>query len=103
MLGSLEGRFCGWFALEQAPGRIGRGLKTAERRCKELTAARAEQAIAAIFREHLKCEVIYTSNGVYTPDGGIDFVLVNSERGLEYAFQVCCLSRACSGGFCLLV
>ena len=32
--------------------------------------------------------MFYTSNGVYSKDGGIDFVLVNSEKGIECAFQV---------------
>jgi len=55
---------------------------------KELSAGRAEQLIAEVFKEHLNCEVIYTTNGVYSPDGGIDFVLINSNAGIEYAFQV---------------
>jgi hypothetical protein len=55
---------------------------------KDLSAGRAEELVAAVFKEYLDCEVIYTSNGVYAPDGGIDFVLVNSDRGIEYAFQV---------------
>jgi hypothetical protein len=55
---------------------------------KDLTAGRAEQLIASIFKAHLDCEIIYTTNGVYTPDGGIDFVLVNSNSGIEYAFQL---------------
>lgn len=41
-----------------------------------------------MFREHLDCEIIYVTNGVYAPDGGIDFVLINTQNGLEYAFQV---------------
>jgi hypothetical protein len=55
---------------------------------KDLTAGHAEQLIASIFKAHLDCDIIYTTNGVYTPDGGIDFVLVNSKSGIEYAFQV---------------
>ena len=53
-----------------------------------LSPSKAEQIIADIFKEHLDCEVRYTSNGVYSPDGGIDFVLVNTTSGIEYAFQV---------------
>ena len=53
-----------------------------------LSPARAEAIVADIFREHLDCEIRYTSNGVYAPDGGIDFVLVNTSIGIEYAFQV---------------
>lgn len=55
---------------------------------KELTAERAETLIADVFKQFLNCEVIYTTNGVYAPDGGIDFVLINTTDGIEYAFQV---------------
>jgi hypothetical protein len=55
---------------------------------KHITPGQAEKLVADIFREHLDGEVLYTTNGVYTPDGGIDFVIVCSERGVVSAFQV---------------
>ncbi len=55
---------------------------------KLLTPNIAEKLIADIFKEYLDCEIRYFTNGVYSPDGGIDFVLINSNKGLEYAFQV---------------
>lgn len=53
-----------------------------------LTPSTTEKLVEDIFKEHLDCETHYITNGVYTPDGGIDFVLVNSNLGIEYAFQV---------------
>ena len=55
---------------------------------KSISAQNAEELIAGIFKDHLNCEIRYTTNGVYTPDGGIDFVLVNTNKGIEYAFQI---------------
>ena len=55
---------------------------------KEMTAGQAEDLIAGIFSEHLDAKIHYTTNGVFSPDGGIDFVLVETKTGLEYAFQV---------------
>lgn len=55
---------------------------------KELTAGQAEDLVAGVFAEHMDAKVHYTTNGVYSPDGGIDFVLVETQTGLEYAFQV---------------
>src|SRR6266702_3924811 len=55
---------------------------------KEITARQAEDLVAGVFAEHLDAKIHYTSDGVYSPDGGIDFVLVETETGLEYAFQV---------------
>jgi restriction endonuclease len=55
---------------------------------KLISAGRAEELVADIFREHLDCEIEYTTNGVYHSDGGIDFVLVNTATGIRYAFQV---------------
>jgi hypothetical protein len=55
---------------------------------KELTPGQAENLVAGVFAEHLDAQVHYTTDGVYSPDGGIDFVLVETNTGLEYAFQV---------------
>jgi restriction endonuclease Mrr len=55
---------------------------------KELSPGRAEDLVAGVFSEHLNSKIHYTTNGVYTPDGGIDFVLVETNTGIEYAFQV---------------
>jgi hypothetical protein len=55
---------------------------------KHISPGQAERLVADIFREHLDGEVLYTTNGVYTPDGGIDFVIVCSERGVASAFQI---------------
>lgn len=55
---------------------------------KHISPGQAEKLVADIFREHLDGEVLYTTNGVYTPDGGIDFVIVCSESGVASAFQV---------------
>jgi hypothetical protein len=55
---------------------------------KHISPGQAEKLVADIFREHLDGEVLYTTNGVYTPDGGIDFVIVRSEGGVASAFQV---------------
>jgi hypothetical protein len=53
-----------------------------------ISPGQAEDLVAQVFAEHLNCQVHYVTNGVYAPDGGIDFVLVEAETGLEYAFQV---------------
>lgn len=55
---------------------------------RTISAGRAEELVASVFREHLDGEIHYTTNGVFSPDGGIDFVVVQSESGVEYAFQV---------------
>jgi hypothetical protein len=55
---------------------------------KLITAGQAEALVADVFRDVLDAEVFYSSNGVYAPDGGIDFVLVQTASGIEYAFQV---------------
>ena len=55
---------------------------------RQISPAQAEDLVANIFSEHLNCHVHYVTNGVYSPDGGIDFVLVEGEAGLETAFQV---------------
>jgi Restriction endonuclease len=54
----------------------------------ELTPAQAEDLVASVFSEFLHCDIHYTTNGVYSPDGGVDFVLVESNTGIEQAFQV---------------
>lgn len=53
-----------------------------------VSAANAERIVASVFAEHLDCEITYVTNGVYSRDGGIDFVLVNTATGINYAFQV---------------
>jgi hypothetical protein len=55
---------------------------------KHISAKQAEDVVAEIFADHLDAQIHYVSNGVYSPDGGIDFVLVETKSGLEYAFQV---------------
>jgi len=55
---------------------------------KLITARQAESLVADVFRDLLDGEVFYTSNGVYAPDGGIDFVLIQTASGIEYAFQI---------------
>jgi Restriction endonuclease len=55
---------------------------------REMTPAQAEDLVAHVFADHLSCEVHYVTNGVFAPDGGIDFVLIESGSGIEYAFQV---------------
>lgn len=55
---------------------------------RDLSPHQAEDIVANIFKEHLDCEIHYTSNGVYSKDGGIDFVLVRTRDGIDTAFQV---------------
>lgn len=55
---------------------------------KEISPAQCERLVADIFEEAMDCEVVYLTDSVYAKDRGIDFVLVNSERGLTIAFQV---------------
>jgi len=55
---------------------------------KHLSAQRAEDLVAGIFREHCDAEIEYLSDGVHSPDGGIDFVLVTRATGDRIAFQV---------------
>ena len=55
---------------------------------RKISPGQAEQLVASIFKEHLDGEIVYTTNGVYSPDGGIDFVVVQTQSGIEYAFQV---------------
>lgn len=74
---------------ETAPlAEIRRILRRDWRYAKEISAKKAEDLVASIFAEHLNCEIHYCSNGVFAKDGGIDFVLVNTEKGIEHAFQV---------------
>lgn len=55
---------------------------------KSLTPQKAEDVVRNVFQDYLNCEIHYLTNSVYTPDKGIDFVLINSDKGLLYAFQV---------------
>jgi len=55
---------------------------------RELSPGKAEDIVANIFKDHFDGEIHYTTNGVYSPDGGIDFVIAQSSLGIEYAFQV---------------
>lgn len=54
----------------------------------QITAAQAEDLVVGIFKDSQDCEVHYLSDGVFTPDGGIDFVLVEGDSGLSTAFQI---------------
>ncbi len=55
---------------------------------KNISAKRAEDLIANIFSEHFECEVEYLTDSVYSPDKGIDFVLISKANNQQIAFQV---------------
>ncbi|HXJ43575.1 MAG TPA: restriction endonuclease [Bryobacteraceae bacterium] len=75
-------------AVEAPISELQKALLNGTRRLRDLSAGKMEELVAAVFAEHFDCEIHYTSNGVFAPDGGIDFVLVRAEAGIAAAFQV---------------
>lgn len=55
---------------------------------KLISPRQCEELVADVFKGVLNCEVHYLTNSVYAKDGGIDFVLLNDNIGIVYAFQV---------------
>jgi hypothetical protein len=54
---------------------------------KHISAKRAQDLVAEVFSNSLNCEVEYLADSVFSPDGGVDFVLVTHNGG-RIAFQV---------------
>lgn len=54
---------------------------------REISPKIAQDMVMQVFKAHMNCEVFYYDDAVYAPDGGIDFVLVCSDR-TPIAFQV---------------
>jgi restriction system protein len=55
---------------------------------RHISAQKAEELVASVFKEHMDCEILYLTDHVYAPDGGIDFVLINNTSGERFAVQV---------------
>lgn len=55
---------------------------------KYISAQKAEDLVASVFKEHFDCEIHYITNGVFAPDGGIDFLLVTKGSSEYTAVQV---------------
>ncbi len=55
---------------------------------KEISAKKCEEVVYSIFRNLYNCEIHYTTNSVYSKDGGIDLVFVENDTGISSAIQV---------------
>jgi hypothetical protein len=54
---------------------------------KYISAKKAQDLVLSVFRSHMNCEIYYYDDAVFSPDGGIDFVLVRADES-KIAFQV---------------
>ena len=53
-----------------------------------LSPSKAEELVAGILREHLRCDVLRTTANVNAPDGGIDLYVCSVDGKIERAVQV---------------
>jgi hypothetical protein len=75
-------------AEDEAPlGEIAEVLERDWSYSTQISAKKAQDLVLSVFKNYMACDVFYYDNSVYAPDGGIDFVLVRSERR-KVAFQV---------------
>lgn len=55
---------------------------------KLISASKAEELVKDILKEHLSCDVFYTTSNVNTPDGGIDLYVCHDNSTIQTAVQV---------------
>ncbi|MGI4803595.1 MAG: restriction endonuclease, partial [Janthinobacterium lividum] len=53
-----------------------------------IAASKAEELVRDILKEHLSCDVFYTTSKVNTPDGGIDLYICYDNTSIKTAVQV---------------
>jgi restriction endonuclease Mrr len=55
---------------------------------REITPAKMEELVRAVYKDFLDCDVHYFTNNTFAPDGGIDLVALEGSDGVETAIQV---------------